>query len=426
MEHPFSRRNFIQNLVIGLLLCSALTLFVQIQMYNLGETTQTYLSRMLGITAITTATESSFDNQMSSPVAVAVSASFGRYGSPHISTQDEAFAPLGTLLGQGLSALSATALATNEATFAHAVDGTSIYFDFLVPLPSTVIAGLLGVSQLQNQTQMRRLVLCVEDEDMVMLYWWDGEDTYAYTPTDIDPITFYAVQEDYQADNVFFAFEGETLSSALTRVDPFSLFSTTTATYPLLTVTTPDWNETSLLTQLGFNPYTNSRYAETSGTEVILQGDDIVYLLANGGVSYVSDGTSKQVVLPATQTTSSYELASGASQLLQSLLGSMAGEASLAISAFSQEGTTTYMSFDYELNGIPIVFSHGEPAATITLEGTVVTQLTLYPRQYYQNDTSSLLLPLEQATAVAVPGANLALNYVDYYTGSVSAMWIYK
>ncbi|WP_409969713.1 hypothetical protein RFF05_07335 [Bengtsoniella intestinalis] len=427
MNHTFSRRNFIQNLIIGVLLCTTIGLFVQTQVYNLGQTPSSYFSQLIGATPDDLTVQNLSGAALSTPVSVVVSTSFGRYGSPHISTQDTEFTLLKDLLAQGLSALSATASGTNEPTFLQAIDSSSIYFDFQLPLPSSVIAGMVGLTETANQTQMQRLVLAPDDTNAVLLYWWDGDDTYAYITTDIDLVAFYELQESYQADNVFFAFEGSSLSSQLNNLDPFSLFDTTTAAYPQLSATTPTWNETTLLTQLGFNPYTNSRYTETNGTQVVFQEDDRLYLSADGTVHYESDGQSRQLTLSLTQSTiTAYGLSSSASYLLHSLLSSMMGEASLAISAYTQLDTQTIITFDYQIQGIPIALSHGQPAATMVLEGNVVTDLTIYPRQYYQDDSDSLLLPLAQAAAVATRGSNLTISYVDYSASNLSAMWIYR
>lgn len=51
MNRTFSRRNFIQNLTIGVLLCTTIGLFVQTQVYNLGQTPSAYFSQLIGVDA---------------------------------------------------------------------------------------------------------------------------------------------------------------------------------------------------------------------------------------------------------------------------------------------------------------------------------------------------------------------------------------
>lgn len=427
MSHSFSRRNLIQNIVIGLLLFSAIDLFIHAQLYTLGQTPSAYISQLLSPDANTDVTVDLATTQLSAPVSVAVSASFGRYGSPHLSTQDADFADLGDLLAQALSSLPTTATATTAYGFRQAVDDTSVYFDFQVPLPCNIIAGMVGLNYNTNQTTMRRLALSPHSDGFIHLYWWDGDETYAHTPTDIPLADFYAFQEAYQGENVFFAFEGQSVSQALSSLDGFSLFLVDAESYPQLSATTPTWVEATLLTQLGFNPYTNARYVETNGTQVIIQEEDSVSLSPNGTVTYSSDGQAKQLdLLPSQGTATAYALASEASALVNNLLGSIAGDATLSISSYTQTNNQTQLTFAYQIDGMPITLSHGNQAASITLNGTVVTQLTLYPRQYYRDDATSLLLPLAQAAVVAQPNTSLLLAYVDYGTDTLSTQWIYQ
>lgn len=425
MHRSFSRRVYLQNAIIVLLLGSAIGLFVQSQVFHLGESPATYLEQMLSLDTAYNWEENQESTGLIAPVAVAVTGSFGRYGSPNVTTQDVEFSLIAPLLSQALSAMPATAMMATETEFLVAVDDTSIYVDFQVALPCNVVGAMVGLGEGYNQTVMRRVVLSPDSDGGVSLYWWDGDETYGKTDTEVSLEDFYALLEDYQADNVFFAFEGQSLSDQLATVDAFSLFETVTDTYYTLGVSNPTLDKTTLLAELGFNPYTNSRYVESNGTEVVFQEEDRVQFTADGVVIYESTGQVQQAAMAAVNAYSTaQEVVSSASAFLNTLLGTLGGDGTLYVSAYSQNDTQTVVEFGYHVDGLPVVQADGEAAAVMTLENGILTGLRLNVRRYTLTDAEVLLLPVTQAAALAQKDAILHLAYVSYDTDSASVMWL--
>ena len=163
----------LQNLLITLLTVSAVLLFAQTQWYNL-DLAGTYLDTLSGSTGADTVQESF---SLSAPVRVAVTGTYGRYGSVTLTTADEAFEPLGSLLKGALSS-AATFSTSDFHAFFQSTEHTSVYYDFLSPLPLSVIAQLCGVETGGDTTSVRRLVISYQESTGVSLYLWDGTEHY--------------------------------------------------------------------------------------------------------------------------------------------------------------------------------------------------------------------------------------------------------
>ena len=119
-ENKRKHRDFIQNVAIALLSVSAVFLFAQTQVYNLGDDAgNSYFSFLSGSDA---GVDSAADGQTvvpSAPVRVAVTGPYGRYGNVALSTTDAEFEPLDRLLGEVLGS-ARTYAACDSAAIARA------------------------------------------------------------------------------------------------------------------------------------------------------------------------------------------------------------------------------------------------------------------------------------------------------------------
>ena len=113
-------------------------------------------------------------------------------------------------------------------------------------------------------------------------------------------------------------------------------------------------------------------------------------------------------------------------RLMASLLSGKTGDAVLVLQSVQTAGVSTVLQFGYLVDGVPIRFSDGAPAAEMTLTDAHVTSLSLRCRAYTATTENALLLPLPQALAIAQskPGAELTENYVDEGRESVTVCWL--
>ncbi len=416
-EQRQDRRNLVQNLLITLLALSAAVLFTQTQLYNLNLTT----SEAPPGPAQSAAPAA----ELAAPVRTAVTGDYGRCGGLTCTTGDPVFAdPLGRRLLEALGSARDYA-PCSRGDFLRALRGPSLYYDFLEPLPLSVLAGLLGggedVSPREDLSARRLLI--VPQEGGAVLYLWDGGENCFRASTAVSSDSLEQVISRYELGDASFAMDGGGLEREL---DPCSLLPAQPPELPSFTLGDPlaggtDW----LLSALGFNPRSRTRHTESSGTELIIDGDRTLRIRPDNTIHYQSGNEPILRVKAAEDLPTAREAALGAGSLLGSLLAPVSGELQPWLQSLRRSGDVTALRFGYQLKGVPVRFQDGGFAAEITLTGSAVTALSLRFRQYNAAEEPSLLLPLPQALAVAAasPGKELSIGYVER-GGECRAYWL--
>lgn len=416
-EQRQDRRNLVQNLLITLLALSAAVLFTQTQLYNLNLTT----SEAPPGPAQSAAPAA----ELAAPVRTAVTGDYGRCGGLTCTTGDPVFAdPLGRRLLEALGSARDYA-PCSRGDFLRALRGPSLYYDFLEPLPLSVLAGLLGggedVSPREDLSARRLLI--VPQEGGAVLYLWDGGENCFRASTAVSADSLEQVISRYELGDASFAMDGGGLEREL---DPCSLLPAQPPELPSFTLGDPlaggtDW----LLSALGFNPRSRTRHTESSGTELIIDGDRTLRIRPDNTIHYQSGNEPILRVKAAGDLPTAREAALGAGSLLGSLLAPVSGELQPWLQSLRRSGDVTALRFGYQLKGVPVRFQDGGFAAEITLTGSAVTALSLRFRQYNAAEEPSLLLPLPQALAVAAasPGKELSIGYVER-GGKCRAYWL--
>ena len=415
-------RDLIQNIAITLLSVSAVLLIALTQMDNLGV--GSYFSRLAGGSPAGSVNPAQ-SAALSAPVRVAASGDYGRYGSVSLTTADEAFVPLGSLLGEALGSAKSFS-DSNEAAFLHALEQNSVYFDFLNPLPLSVLAELTGVAADESEVSARYLALSGDEDAGIFLFLRDGSKTILRCSTAVTAADLSDTVSRFEMGNAFFAFDPAGQELGGDAASPLSLFPAQPPELPTLSITNPLGDTAALLTALGFNSHTNFRNTDTNGTEVIVAGDANLRIQTDGTILYQGGSSPTVKIKSAHPSLTVQEAVTGSGSLLQSLLGSSAGDASLYLESVRQNGGKTVLQFGYECGGIPIRFADGGHAAEITLSDADVTALTLRFRHYDVSGSVSLLLPLRQMLAIAArqPGRELSIGYTDTGAATAYVNWL--
>lgn len=423
--HLKKHQDFLQNTAIALLSVSAVFLFAQTQIYNLGVTAGSGYFRFLSASAARTDSASTAQGAaLAAPVRVAVTGPYGRYGNVALSTADTEFEPLDRLLGEVLGS-ARTYAACDDQAFLGALRSTSVYYDFLEPLPLSVLAGLVGGTAGEDGISARRLVVASQS-DSVYLYLWDGGSSYLRCTTAVSTENLETAIGNYELGSARFAFDDADPALHSEEVAPYSLFLAEEPELPVLSATASLADTDALLNTLRFNPYTKNRYAEPNGTEVIYESERTLRIRTDGSIYYQSGGDPVLTVKSAGEDPTMQEAVTGAAALLTALLSPASDGAALYLQSIQQSGSLTALTFGYQMNGVPIRFSDGGCAAKVSLAGSAVSTLELRFRQYVPTEETSLLLPLRQALAIAAlePGAELSIGYADNGSGTVSAGWL--
>ena len=419
-EHTRKRRDFIQNITIAVLCVSAVLLFAQTQIYNLGINSSLFSFLSEHDLQVAPVSPNQTDTMLTAPVRIAAASAFGRYGNVTLSTDNEAFEPLRGLLEQALASTDRFEDSNQEDFFA-ALETTSVYYDFLSSLPLSLLGELVRTTG--EESISARYFIISGDESGVTLYLWDGALSYYRCDTSISPESLEQVINQYELGNACFAFECEDPNAGAAA--PQSLFLEDTPALPQLTISIPLADTDRLLTALDFNPNTQYRYMDAGGTEVVREGDRTLRIHADGTITY-SGGSSLLSAAGSEEPPTLLEAVSAANSLLLSLVPS-GSDAELYLESARQIGETTTLRFSYQAGGIPIRFSDGTSAAEITMVGRMISNLTFRVRQYTLEGTDSLLLPLRQALAIhasAHVGSELFIGYTDSGTGTINAGWL--
>ena len=416
----------LQNIAITLLAVSAVLLFIRTQSYMLPQD-ENFVSNLFQTGSPGTDTSSQpAAAALSAPVRVAVSGTYGRYGDITLSTGDT------DQFGRLLSPLLSEALGSGQSfspctqtDFLSALSRASVCYDFLQPLPLSVLSMLVGLDNAGESDIQARYVAVSELDGTVSLLVWDGTDTFLQCETAIKASRLQDVISSYELGNAAFAFDLSHSDPVYENISPCSLFVSPMPQFQTLDVSSSDEDTSALLSALGFNPYANTRYTESNGTSVIMEGDQTLRLSADGRLRYQSGSRSSLFVADSESPTLN-EIVQGSWELLQTLLSGHLGSAAPYLSQVIQSGDTTVLRFGFHLDGTPIRFLDDSPAAEIQLQGNAVTSLSATLRSYVLSGDSASALPLEQAAAIAAlePGNGLSLAYVDDGGSSCELSWL--
>ena len=411
-------RDFIQNIAITLLAVSALFLFSRTQFFQLSAASVSNYWQRITTPASSATDDVILSDTLSAPVRAAVTGEYGRYASVTLTTGEDRFIPIKTLLREVLGSARNRTDST-QAAFLEALGKTSVYCDFLSSLPAAYLADLMGLST--DSSLSIRALAAVEEKGQVILLLWDGGSHYYQCATAVQTSTLTEVLDHFELGVSTFAFEDS--SGYGQRLSPLSLFPDPLPELPQLTLSAASVPTETLLSALGFNPHTNSRYQDASGAEVVVEGDRVIRISASGAFSYTSGGEAALSIDASGTEPTVREAVTGVQSLLDALTPER--EARLYLLSLTQNGSEATLTFGYQLGGVPIRFADGSPAAEVTLSGRAVSSLALTPRQY-TSEAAAALLPLRQAMAIAGKdgGTELSIGYADTGAYPISAVWL--
>ena len=276
----------------------------------------------------------------------AVTGEYGRYASVTLTTGEDRFIPIKTLLREVLGSARNRTDST-QAAFLEALGKTSVYCDFLSSLPAAYLADLMGLST--DSSLSIRALAAVEEKGQVILLLWDGGSHYYQCATAVQTSTLTEVLDHFELGVSTFAFEDS--SGYGQRLSPLSLFPDPLPELPQLTLSAASVPTETLLSALGFNPHTNSRYQDASGAEVVVEGDRVIRISASGAFSYTSGGEAALSIDASGTEPTVREAVTGVQSLLDALTPE--GEARLYLLSLTQNGSEATLTFGYQLGGRP-------------------------------------------------------------------------
>ena len=414
--------DFRQNVSIALLAVLAVALFARTELFHLGwEMIGSNFPAISEAAAPEQQTETVPDT-LSVPlrfVATGVYGGvYGRWANLDTDTGKRPFRAVRRLFADAL-ADSQPFDEIPQETFLLSICGTSLYCDFLTPLPLSVLAGLADAAS-ADERPVRAMALARE-KGTIFLCLWDGAGGYSRRASTISRRELDELVGEYELGNGVFALD---LGDAYRDIAPLSLFPDETPAPAVYAAAAGLPDTAQLLTAFGFNPLTKSRYTEANGTEVIMEGGRSVRIRANGNIYYQTGERGELYIESASEIPTGWEAVKECAALLNGILLPQ-GFTEVCPLEVRRQDNLMLIRFGYVLDGIPVFHNDGGAAAVVALDGRRITSLELRPRRYTATETASLLLPLEQALGIAErhPGDELCLGYQDTGSARLSAQW---
>ena len=410
-------RNWMQNAALVLLTASALFLLARLPLLQ---------SIRLSAPPLFSAepggeTEDALPAAMFSSVNLMTTgdSEYGRCGRLYISADSEALQEVIPLFQEALG--SATLLgAVDDTALREALNTPGLYLELTGgPLPLEAVAAWLGedVPFVQDVLSM---ALTAEGDGGASLFLLDGSGRIVRCATALPISALQSSCEKVLPNGSYFAYE-----TGYTTLSPYTVLTPKMVSLPDISAERPaGYSAYNLLTALDFNAHTLSRYTESGGAEVVEESPRTLRIAPDGSVSLISRGTAASGLYRASGQGLKEVLAAG--WRLASALSGGTGSSPLSLRSAEAEEDGWVLRFWYQVDGVPVFFSDGGDALTITFEGGAVTDFTYRCRSYTPlEEESAPLLPTDmaQAIAAAYPEAALSIGYEDDGSGRLAAQW---
>lgn len=327
-----------------------------------------------------------------------------KYDSDNVSEVYERFsATLGEALGSSGEPEQVT---RTQWEYALSLDG--VFFDYLNPMPLSLIAQWLGtsISSGASEHSARRFCLALQGSNITLFYHCTLDGEYYRCDTALDGTSTPGRLMEFQPNGSAFAFEkGKNYST----LDPDVLFVGNIPLMYDLLVRNPvrvSMQTGDMLDIFGMSSHVAGQYTEADDTIVCVEGDLSLRISTGGQVSFKDSSGEGIKGISAGANPRQAEVVELARAFAQGSVGAFSGEARLCITGLDQSEDGGYtVRFGYAVHGLPVYLPGGASAAEITVNGGVITHAVLVFREYGFSEQVSKPLPEAQA-AVAVQGGN--------------------
>lgn len=360
------------------------------------------------------------------PVRMAVTTELGRYGVQYDNEKlDELFEAVNPLLTESMAACG-PAQKSGDPGWRNALESPGIYFDFLGEVPLSALSDQEAGGL--EQPSARRVVLTV-GQGVARLWYWNEADSAPYfcnlTGTLREQLEEFLAQYATEGGGSLFAYEREEYNA----LSDWQLITAQEFAPQVYQAANPLGGEllNRVVQAAGFNPH--SLYT-VNGDLVVKDVGATLRIRPDGRVTYTeaAGAAARLSVAAAGETATPAEAVEGTRELLEQTLGQVQSEARYYLLSCVSEGDRLEVRFGCALDGAEVRLGGSGMFASFTVTGRQVSAFTLHFRSYTAMETTSLVLPLQQAIAnmlaVKPEGGELLLCYPDTGAdGPISASW---
>ena len=350
-------------------------------------------------------------------------AEFGRYTQMNASADGVDFQRLKPIL-RGAIGSAAVGRNATHTEFRNALNSPGVYVDLTTALPVSVVAAWLG-EEFGTEDEIRALALTTVRETAV-LFFLRTDGTIMRCESALTSSAVREMVASFSPNGGRFAYESEYASLApyTVLVQKMGAMSRVNASIPA------GYSAYNLLTALELNAHANSRYFESSGTEVVMQAPHFLWIGTDGAVHYSSDGEVTDGLYRIAcegEHPTAVEALRGAYNIACALSEGV-DAAPLALESVEKTELGWIINFCYRINGVTVRLGDEKQALRVVVQGDTIVEFDYFCRTYESTQESTYLLPPVMAVAIASmhDGAELTLAYADNGEGAYSAYWFAK
>lgn len=394
----------LKSLLIVVLTCTAFWLVVDSQLLgHLSDSPRSWEER-----GDSEDRAQNVSGQVTLPMRVAVINQGGccgvQYNAAEVSQLFEQMLPV---FSEALSGAGQPQPCTQAQWRQRLVDGPGLWLDLQGQVPLGVLTKwVTGAENPALLAHTSHLLLCVDEEQKVQLYYQDASDRQYYVCA-IDVVSAGYLRntlEQVTANGATFAGQDPSLEA----LQPQMLIS---AQIPQpgeyssdnpLTVGEEQERLDTLLERLSFPVEITTVYDTPEGRRA-RAGNDTLTISGDGVVSYESTWEEgRYPVDNSEEDTPEYCAVDGARRLVCGLLEPWSGSAGLYLDQVEQVSEDSWrVEFRYELDNIPVLVGSRGYAASVLVERGYITQYEMQLRTFIPlNSQATLVLPLRQAAAI--------------------------
>jgi len=415
------RINTLQNLTILVLLASAVFLISRLPMFRISWAPRMQQLLTPSATGTDYNAPADLDSVMAAVhLAVMGNAEYGRHTQYSAEVGGDSVSQIRPLFREAMGSAESLGTAGDEL-LQQALLTPSLCLDLTRELPIAAAAFWLG-ENVEISGSVRSMALTTE-EDTAALYLWDSRGLINHFSTALPSSAVEELALTFAPNGGSFGFE-----SGFDGLAPYTILVSEPASVRAAWSALPDgYSAYNLLAALEFNPHTNSRYFESSGTEVVEVPSGSVRISQDGTTHYSGEPENASALFRpaiAGQQATAVE-ALDAARKLAAALSAGTNASPLYLADMSGSAGSWRITFRYQVDGIPVLMSSGEDALTVSMEGNAITAFAYYCRTYTGAEETATLLPPTMAAAIAAQkgGSGLSLCYVDS-GAEVSARWV--
>jgi hypothetical protein len=330
--------------------------------------------------------------------------------------RDALYERTGSILNEALTSASAPEKCA-ESEWREALSSPGVMFEYYSEIPLSLARVWLGAAAEDAGISVHRLCLVFSDGPSSLYY--EGSDGFyrAETASLAGEKTVPATYSDF----VEYEFERDARSAA-----PY-LWLTDGSEHRTASVTNPlsaEGAAGAVLSAFGIGGQQSPGYTESDGTRVYIAGPAAVSIAPDGLVTYRSGAgetnAAAEDVSSAVGADKALPGAVEAARRAVSAAASSAGGARLYFTDAEKRGDAYIINFDYFFSGGRVFFQNREHAASVTVSGGEITEMTLLFREYTAYEAVTLI-PERQTLAAA--GAEFKLGYSDGGVGEAAPFW---